>query len=58
MNLERYNKKIRRRHKGPPSQIEQCQHCGRLVINDSLFPFAMCTGTEDDHHGPSACRKA
>jgi len=46
------------RHKGPKSQLEICQMCGRLVINELPFPFALCQGTEKDPHRPFACRKA
>jgi len=46
------------KHKGPKGQLEKCQYCGLIVVNDSLFPFAMCTGPEKEPHPPIACLKA
>ena len=46
------------RHKGPRDQLEICQMCGLMIVNDSLFPFAIHTGTEKEPHRPYAARKA
>ena len=46
------------KHKGPKEQLEICQMCGLMVVNDLPFPFAFCQGTEKNPHRPFACRKA
>jgi len=47
----------RLRHAGPKSQLERCQHCDLVLVNDTNFPFGMCTGTEKKPHKPIASRK-
>jgi len=46
------------RHKGLKSELEICQLCGLMIVNDSLFPFGFCTGTSKQPHGPHAAVKA
>ena len=51
------NARTKLKHKGPKGELEMCQYCGLVIVNDSLFPFAMCTGLESDPHKPVAARK-
>ena len=45
------------KHKGPKGQLERCQYCGLVNVNNTLFPWQFCTGTEKQPHTPVACLK-
>ena len=32
---------------------ERCQHCGRIAVNNTAFPFAFCT----QGHSPMSMRR-
>ena len=46
-----------KRRQAPFAQLERCRYCGLVSVNDTLFPFGMCTGPPDNPHKPVASHK-